>query len=533
MKKLYRQALSLTLAGTILASCGISALAKEENPFSDVSETSWYYSSVVEAYDNGLMNGVGGGKFNPKGTLTREQFVTILANIAQADVSEYKGAASPFTDVSSTAWYAPYVLWAYDNGYASGYGNGKFGVGDAVTREQMAKFIINYCDANLLTLPNHTVATFTDEDTISSWAKLAVDECHAAGIFNGDDNGNMNPRNTAIRAEAAKVAVNLNDIVVELRENPRANDNWYIGDNYDSLLDDLKYMEEMGLLNPSNPNTGNNGDSEESGSNSGSDSSNTGSDNSNTGSENKDNSSSTTPETPSTNPSTDEDKTTTPDPEPSTSPDTNDSNTSENNQGTEPTDPSDKDTNTDTNTTDPSDKDDSTDVTEHEHEYAITGYELPDGSEMFTGGYTPFKITTNQNNTYLFVTGRDEDGNPIVERINPYVKYGTDYYACNVLDDDGNSAFAKGYECRVYTHADEETSTDYKVYFADHSWATPVGAVVAPSQLESGPAWDAHWNNADCICSESTTFKNTGSFKEYIYQIVKPVYDTHCSICGE
>jgi hypothetical protein len=481
------------------------------------------------------MNGVGGGKFNPKGTLTREQFVTILANIAQADVSEYKGAASPFTDVSSTAWYAPYVLWAYDNGYASGYGNGKFGVGDAVTREQMAKFIINYCDANLLTLPNHTVATFTDEDTISSWAKLAVDECHAAGIFNGDDNGNMNPRNTAIRAEAAKVAVNLNDIVVELRENPRANDNWYIGDNYDSLLDDLKYMEEMGLLNPSNPNTGNNGDSEESGSNSGSDNSNTGSDNSNTGSENKDNSGSTTPETPSTNPSTDEDKTTTPDPEPSTSPDTNDSNTSENNQGTEPTDPSDKDTNTDTNTTDPSDKDDSTDVTEHEHEYAITGYELLNGGELLPyspewEGFAYLNPSVPFPNA-IFVTGYDEDGTPIVEYLDTLNLTDEDgYMVADVVDDDGNSAVAVGYECRGFAYDDDKTtvSTDFKCYYANHSWATPVGAVVAPSQAEDGPYFNAHWNAPGNTCAHFS-----GSFHEYIYQIVKPVYDTHCSICGE
>jgi hypothetical protein len=331
----------------------------------------------------------------------------------------------------------------------------------------------------------------------------------------------MNPRNTAIRAEAAKVAVNLNDIVVELRENPRANDNWYIGGgNYDSLLDDLKYMEEMGLLNPSNPNTGNSGDSEESGSNSGSD-------NSNTGSENKDNSGSTTPETPSTTPSTDEDKNTTPDPEPSTSPDTNDSNTSENNQGTEPTDPSDKDTNTDTNTTDPSDKDDSTDVTEHEHEYVITGYTIADTNVAMypTLLDAPLAIDERDDEYNLYVTGFNEDGSPIVESVNPYRDYGEGYYICNI-DDNGNSAYASGYECRAYVTLGG--TTDFKCYYADHCWAIPVGAAVAHNPTEDSQLFEAHFTDPN-----GHGYATTGTFCDYIYQIVKPVYDTHCSICGE
>jgi hypothetical protein len=123
--------------------------------------------------------------------------------------------------------------------------------------------------------------------------------------------------------------------------------------------------------------------------------------------------------------------------------------------------------------------------------------------------------------------GRDDENNPVVKHLNPYVKYGTDYYVCNVLNDNGNAAYARGSECRQYVY-DGSGSTDYKVYYANICWAIPEGAVVAPSQQESNSLWLAHWNDPN---SHGTS--STGSFKEYIYQIVKPVYSDTCSVCGE
>ena len=77
--------------------------------------------------------------------MTRAEFVTMLANLAGADVS--KTSSAGFTDVVKGAWYEGNVDWAVANGIVSGYGDGRFGPNDQITREQMAvmldKFIMH------------------------------------------------------------------------------------------------------------------------------------------------------------------------------------------------------------------------------------------------------------------------------------------------------------------------------------------------------------------------------------------------------
>jgi hypothetical protein len=397
MKKSKKQVATRTgvaLCGAVLAGVIGMMTWADDVPFTDVSQDAWYYSAVATAYQEKLMVGIGDNKFAPTGNLTREQFVTILANIADADVSNYSTLTTPFSDISSTAWYAPYIQWAYDNGYVNGYGNGKFGVGDAVTREQMAQFIANYCKVNNITLPTNVVNDFTDESSIHAWAKSAVDMCHAAGIFNGDENGKMNPSSTASRAETATVAVNLYEILESSSNNgdtelpDDSKDGHYVNDNYDRVMGDLDSMWENGFFDDLNNSTfpsfgtvdadkDNTGDADE-----------------------------TTPVTPPVAPDTDEDKDASTDTDVDAIPDVDGSVAPDEGENEDKVvgEESGKDTETPpAESTDPSDGEDA--VVACEHQYEITGYVLPDGSEMYTGGYTPFQITANQNNTYLFVVG--------------------------------------------------------------------------------------------------------------------------------
>jgi hypothetical protein len=164
---------------------------------------------------------------------------------------------------------------------------------------------------------------------------------------------------------------------------------------------------------------------------------------------------------------------------------------------------------------------------DHEHEYELVGYELLNGGTLLPyssdwEGFAYLEPSTPFPNA-IFVIGYNEDGSPVVKYLDDLNLSDEDgYMVANVLDDNGNAAYAKGYECRQYAY-DGTDSTDYKVYFANLSWATPEDAVVAPSQQESGDAWDAHFDAPDSHCAGFT-----GSFKEYIYQIVKPVYKCTC-----
>ena len=87
------------------------------------------------------MGGIGGGLFDPNGTTTRAMIVTILYRMDGSPASEQNNM---FTDVQESAYYYDAVLWAYANGITGGYGNGLFGPNDAITREQMVTMLLRY-----------------------------------------------------------------------------------------------------------------------------------------------------------------------------------------------------------------------------------------------------------------------------------------------------------------------------------------------------------------------------------------------------
>ena len=108
---------------------------EEEGPFSDVGKDNPNYDAIVEVYEKGWMAGIGDGVFAPNGTLTRGMAVTILWN--RAGQPEPVNVA-PFLDVTSDAWYAKAVAWAYENGITSGYGD-TYGPDDFITTEQFTR----------------------------------------------------------------------------------------------------------------------------------------------------------------------------------------------------------------------------------------------------------------------------------------------------------------------------------------------------------------------------------------------------------
>ena len=108
---------------------------EEEGPFSDVGKDNPNYDAIVEVYEKGWMVGIADGVFAPNGTLTRGMAVTILWNRAG---QPEPASVAPFLDVTSDAWYAKAVAWAYENGITSGYGD-TYGPDDFLTTEQFTR----------------------------------------------------------------------------------------------------------------------------------------------------------------------------------------------------------------------------------------------------------------------------------------------------------------------------------------------------------------------------------------------------------
>jgi len=176
--------------------------------FSDVNyRLSWYGSAIDFCVYNGDMTGIGDNKFDPEGLLTREQFVTILARIADADLTQY--TESDFTDVNVDSWYGPSVVWAAENGYVKGIGNGKFGVGQNIDRESLATLFYRYADKQGIdTAKLKDISVFDDHTLVSDWAEDGVKFCAEIGVIKGTDKNTINPKGVASRAEIAQIFKN-------------------------------------------------------------------------------------------------------------------------------------------------------------------------------------------------------------------------------------------------------------------------------------------------------------------------------------
>ncbi|MBQ6430614.1 MAG: S-layer homology domain-containing protein [Oscillospiraceae bacterium] len=173
----------------------------EQTKFNDVKENAWYYDAVNYAVRNGLMNGVGGGRFAPNEPMTRAMLVTVLWRYE----GEPKEGKNTFTDVPDGQWYTQAVAWAAHNGIVGGVGSGKFDPSGNITREQMAAILYRYADKKGFdTSKRGDPSGFPDAGKVSSWAKDAIAWAVAEKIIGGSD-GKLLPQGNATRAQVSTI----------------------------------------------------------------------------------------------------------------------------------------------------------------------------------------------------------------------------------------------------------------------------------------------------------------------------------------
>lgn len=183
------------------SSTGYKACLKNEIcpiwPYTDASTTAWYHNGVHYCIENELMSGYGSNRFGPNDTLTRGMLVQILYN--KADRPAVSGD-SPFDDMAPNAWYIDAMKWAAANGIVEGYGNDRFGPDDPITREQLAVMLWRYADSPAI---SEALNNFVDKGKASEYALNALRWAVKNGIMYGKNNGVLDPRGNATRAEVA------------------------------------------------------------------------------------------------------------------------------------------------------------------------------------------------------------------------------------------------------------------------------------------------------------------------------------------
>ena len=184
------------------------ATEHDQISFPDISDDAWYKEAAVYNASRGWITGYKNGKFGPADALQRQDFVVILARIADAYVSAYDEFSTTMPDVVKGSYYASSVCWAVDHDIIKGYDNGKFGVGDKITREQVATILYRYMDSPEIANADSILASFPDAATVSSFAKNAMAWAVQNSIISGKS-GNLDPTATASRAEIATIVMRM------------------------------------------------------------------------------------------------------------------------------------------------------------------------------------------------------------------------------------------------------------------------------------------------------------------------------------
>lgn len=120
------------------AAAGRPEPTSTENPFTDVSESAYYYKAVLWAVEKGITSGTTATTFSPNAFCTRNQVVTFLwINAGRPEAT----MENPFQDVEVGKYYYTPVLWAYENGITSGTSATTFGTHNPCTRGQVMTFL--------------------------------------------------------------------------------------------------------------------------------------------------------------------------------------------------------------------------------------------------------------------------------------------------------------------------------------------------------------------------------------------------------
>ena len=190
-----------------------ASFAKVKQSFDDVKNDDWFAKAVDYAVDQGMMNGVGGNKFAPDAATTRGMIVTVLYRLE----GEPSVGSAAFTDVHDGEYYAKAVAWASANGIVNGYGSGKFGPNDAITREQFAAILYRYAQYkgyDVSVGESTNILSYADAQSVSEYAVPALQWACGAGVMNGA-NGKLLPKANATRAQAAQLLMNFCESAVK------------------------------------------------------------------------------------------------------------------------------------------------------------------------------------------------------------------------------------------------------------------------------------------------------------------------------
>lgn len=167
-------------------------------------------AAIEELASRGIINGMSKDTFAPNKTMTRAEFAAIVTRALGLAAKDTKA----FTDVPSSKWYAGYIGAANSSGIVNGVGGSKFNPDGTITRQEAAAMVARAAKLCGLDTTMDAAATrnmlaqFGDYRSAASWATASLAFCYSAGILDQSDL-NIQPTKAILRCEIAQMLYNM------------------------------------------------------------------------------------------------------------------------------------------------------------------------------------------------------------------------------------------------------------------------------------------------------------------------------------
>ena len=168
-------------------------------------------AAIEELASRGIINGMGKGTFMPNKTMTRAEFAAIVTRALGLAAKDTKA----FTDVPSSKWYAGYIGTANSSGIVNGVGSGKFNPDGTITRQEAAAMVARAAKLCGLDTAMDAAATKGYAGPVrrlpqrgQSWAKEPMAFCYSVNILDQSDL-NIEPTKAILRCEIAQMLYNM------------------------------------------------------------------------------------------------------------------------------------------------------------------------------------------------------------------------------------------------------------------------------------------------------------------------------------
>lgn len=199
------------VAGLVDGPCTVKVVDNAKT-FTDTSGH-WAADAIDFASSRELFNGTSATAFSPNEEMTRAMLVTVLRRME--DEAE-TAAENAFANIPDDTWYTDAVIWASENGIVNGVAEGHFDPDANITREQLAAMMYRYADfLGMDTAASGSLSRFHDGSQVSPWASDAMKWAVRNGLISGKSPTILDPKGNATRAEVATILQRMTALMVK------------------------------------------------------------------------------------------------------------------------------------------------------------------------------------------------------------------------------------------------------------------------------------------------------------------------------